>query len=208
MSLSEPWILWWWTEISEERRSDSCVYYKVRVICYSLLPEDARHGYDLRILQYWFFIFWHYSTWRTSSLLHNCPPLFSVLWLTSPCPHVHLLEILQVLTLILLTWRIWWAPNNASKWQMGFNLVFKGLMLSFKWPHYVCSVGTADNIMAFTPRNDEKFTGTGFMLSQIRGHKNEDAGLLGCHVVLNCKQLYRPFLHKCNVNRKRRKTPN
>jgi len=24
-------------------------------------------------------------------------------------------------------WRIWWAPNNASKWQMGFNLAFKGL---------------------------------------------------------------------------------
>jgi len=24
------------------------------------------------------------------------------------------------LTLILLTWRIWWAPNNANKWQMGF----------------------------------------------------------------------------------------
>jgi len=34
-----------------------------------------------------------------------------------------------ILTLILLTWRIWWAPNNASKWQMGFNLVFKGLMV-------------------------------------------------------------------------------
>ena len=31
------------------------------------------------------------------------------------------------LTLILLTWRMWWAPNNASKWQMGFNSVFKGL---------------------------------------------------------------------------------
>ena len=31
------------------------------------------------------------------------------------------------LTLILLTWRIWWAPNNASRWQMGFNLAFKGL---------------------------------------------------------------------------------
>jgi hypothetical protein len=31
------------------------------------------------------------------------------------------------LTLILPTWRIWWAPNNASKWQMGFNSVFKGL---------------------------------------------------------------------------------
>jgi len=25
------------------------------------------------------------------------------------------------LTLILLTWRIGWAPNNASRWQMGFN---------------------------------------------------------------------------------------
>jgi len=25
------------------------------------------------------------------------------------------------LTLIPLTWRIRWAPNNASKWQMGFN---------------------------------------------------------------------------------------
>jgi hypothetical protein len=34
------------------------------------------------------------------------------------------------LTLILLTWRIWWAPNEASKWQMGFNSAFKGLK---KW---------------------------------------------------------------------------
>ena len=33
------------------------------------------------------------------------------------------------LTLMLLTWRIWWALNNASRWQMGFNLAFKGL----KW---------------------------------------------------------------------------
>ena len=31
------------------------------------------------------------------------------------------------LTLILLRWRIGWAPNNASRWQMGFNLAFKGL---------------------------------------------------------------------------------
>jgi len=31
------------------------------------------------------------------------------------------------LTLILLTWRKWWAPNNASNWQMGFNSGFKGL---------------------------------------------------------------------------------
>jgi len=32
------------------------------------------------------------------------------------------------LTLNLLTWRIWWAPNNACRWQMGFNSAFKGLM--------------------------------------------------------------------------------
>jgi hypothetical protein len=34
-----------------------------------------------------------------------------------------------ILTLYLLTWKIWWAPNNASKWQMGFNSAFKGLIL-------------------------------------------------------------------------------
>ena len=31
------------------------------------------------------------------------------------------------LTLILLTWRIWWAPSNANRWQMGFNSAFKCL---------------------------------------------------------------------------------
>jgi hypothetical protein len=32
------------------------------------------------------------------------------------------------LILILLTWRIWWAPNNASRCYMGFNSAFKGLI--------------------------------------------------------------------------------
>jgi len=31
------------------------------------------------------------------------------------------------LTLILLMCRIWWAPNNARKRQIGFNSAFKGL---------------------------------------------------------------------------------
>ena len=31
-----------------------------------------------------------------------------------------------ILTLIPLTWRIWWAPNNASRWQTGFNSALKG----------------------------------------------------------------------------------
>jgi hypothetical protein len=34
----------------------------------------------------------------------------------------------SALTLTLLTWRIWLAPNNVSKWQMGFNMAFKGLI--------------------------------------------------------------------------------
>ena len=38
------------------------------------------------------------------------------------------------LTLILLTCRIGWAPNNANKWQMGFNSAFKGLKnLTLSW---------------------------------------------------------------------------
>jgi len=32
-----------------------------------------------------------------------------------------------VLTLNPLTWKIWRAPNNASRWQMTFNSAFKGL---------------------------------------------------------------------------------
>jgi hypothetical protein len=34
---------------------------------------------------------------------------------------------MRQLTLILLMWRIWWAPNNSSKWRKGFNSAFKGL---------------------------------------------------------------------------------
>jgi hypothetical protein len=45
------------------------------------------------------------------------------------CSVQYTLLLLFYLTLILLTWRIWWAPNNASKWQMGFNLAYKGLTL-------------------------------------------------------------------------------
>ena len=36
------------------------------------------------------------------------------------------------LTLTLLTWRVWWAPTNACKWQMGFNSAFKGLRMRWK----------------------------------------------------------------------------
>ena len=42
--------------------------------------------------------------------------------LTHSFPHI---------TLILLTWKIKWAPNNDSKWQMGFNWAFKRLIILY-----------------------------------------------------------------------------
>jgi hypothetical protein len=36
-------------------------------------------------------------------------------------------KLLGDLNFDLLTWRMWWDSNNASRLQMGFNSVFKGL---------------------------------------------------------------------------------
>ena len=44
------------------------------------------------------------------------------------CPHPTCIKCL--LTLNPLMWKIWWAPNNASRGQMGFNSAFKGLTLT------------------------------------------------------------------------------
>jgi len=52
-----------------------------------------------------------------------------------PCPQSHCLR--SILTLILLMWRIWWASINASKWKMGFNSAFKGLI--YAWVFQVVS---------------------------------------------------------------------
>ena len=38
-------------------------------------------------------------------------------------------DLIQRLTLTLLTWTIWRAPTNARKWRMGFNSAFKGLII-------------------------------------------------------------------------------
>jgi hypothetical protein len=45
-------------------------------------------------------------------------------------PYIYDISSLRVndLTFILLTWRKWLAPNNASRQQMGFNSGFKGLI--------------------------------------------------------------------------------
>ena len=36
----------------------------------------------------------------------------------------------QVRRFTLLMWRIWWAPTNVSKWQMGIISTFKGLIIT------------------------------------------------------------------------------
>ena len=56
-----------------------------------------------------------------------------------PVNNLHCKAYQCLLTLILLTWRIGWAPNNASRWQMGFNLAFKGL-ISMKMCKAICSI--------------------------------------------------------------------
>jgi hypothetical protein len=53
--------------------------------------------------------------------------------------HTHTFHKPCVLTLILLMWSIGWAPNNSSKWQMGFNSTFKGLMLYIKSLTHTCN---------------------------------------------------------------------
>jgi hypothetical protein len=54
------------------------------------------------------------------------------IWIFKPSFHFLLFSpVIIALTLILLTWRIWWAPNNASRWLMRFNLAFKGLLCFF-----------------------------------------------------------------------------
>ena len=46
-----------------------------------------------------------------------------------------------VLTLTLLTWTKWLAPASASKWRMGFNSAFKGLIYLCHWSNicFPCS---------------------------------------------------------------------
>ena len=57
--------------------------------------------------------------------------------------HIYIYDIstLRVndLTVILLTWRKW-TPNNASKWQMGFNSAFKGLSNTRHEEYYNCQI--------------------------------------------------------------------
>jgi len=48
------------------------------------------------------------------------------------CYHCFKKQLTVTLNLNPLTWKIWRAPKNVSRWQKGFNLVFKGLICLFR----------------------------------------------------------------------------
>jgi hypothetical protein len=76
-------------------------------------------------------LYWHQTTQATSTEPNTsaCSLLFHLAF-----------KIVNTLTLILLTWRKWWAPNNASKQQMGFNSEFKGLKKILTTQVFWCSL--------------------------------------------------------------------
>ena len=51
-------------------------------------------------------------------------PRWTTTYFSTRCIHM----IGKWLTLNPLTWKICWVPNNASRWQVGFNSAFKGLI--------------------------------------------------------------------------------
>jgi hypothetical protein len=78
------------------------------------------------------------SWWWTERPSETCRVLFqnkiNLRYCASGWFHYRNVKIIQftnmkfkVLTLILVTWKVRWVPNNASRWQMGFNSGFKGL---------------------------------------------------------------------------------
>jgi hypothetical protein len=71
-------------------------------------------------------IYWHARGQTVAEVMPPCDTSKHYCNIVRTIRYVHNL-ISSALTLIQLTWRIWWAPNNASKWQMRFNSVFNTL---------------------------------------------------------------------------------
>jgi hypothetical protein len=59
------------------------------------------------------------------------------------------------LTPILLTSTKWWTPASGSKWQMGFNSAFKGLIYFVYFPNLTvissCKIKATNKIIREVP---------------------------------------------------------
>jgi len=67
------------------------------------------------------------------------------------------------LTLTLLAWRIWWARNHASRWQIGFHSAFKELIQLVASPNIpVCEANPQRMWLLF------------FDFSQLIGSSNQE----------------------------------
>jgi hypothetical protein len=127
-----------------------------------------------------------------------------------------------LLTLTLLTWKIWWAANNVSKVQMGFNTAFKGLKYDnnsryFTWrPVYVFIISHSF-LLRMRNVSDKSWTenqNTHFVFSNFFSLKYyciwnslekygsaiqvTDDNMAHAHCVLNTKG-YKPTLRTCNI---------
>ena len=105
--------------------------------CYLWWLEDHFHIFLAQKPVFFYKGYWNMPAWAHEMLywwifLKYSSLCFlqhhSVFLAQNVCVVAQLLVCSMCLTLILLTWTIWWAPTNASKWQMGFNSVFKGLI--------------------------------------------------------------------------------
>jgi hypothetical protein len=78
--------------------------------------------YYLRVLRNYFFIVRKVRSFSCANTDVNIiiMQILMDVWSTKLCTVLHC----PWLTLILLMWRIGWAPNNASKWQMELNSAF------------------------------------------------------------------------------------
>ena len=100
------------------------IQYKTLICVFFILLWLLPFSFCLSIfvLYHFYLVFFTYLYFNLSAFL-----MFHFSYI---CLHFYLCFAFYIpfqLTLTSLTWKIWWAPNNASRWQMGFNSAFKGL---------------------------------------------------------------------------------
>ena len=128
------WRLYWSRNDIQNSKEYSSRNFTITFHCVPLTPWKTVPLEKLIIICVYLFIYlFIHSLHGTCSFIIVFTTAYHwtlswIIWIRSP--HYHPVSFKSILTLILLTWRIWWAHNNASKWQMGFNSAFKGLILS------------------------------------------------------------------------------